>query len=133
MGRPATQLPDKMCPICGIIFNRARYNGQLESASRYLQRTTCSQSCANSRLEPTHRTTFYLRAKRFKKTSCEKCRSTESLDIHHRNGNLKDNSPENIETFCHPCHMKLHWQQNPSFGGINAQPTIRIGWTDLKH
>ena len=119
----AKQYPDKKCPICGKVFNRARYNGRLEDAIRYLKRTTCSQSCANSREHPTHRTTYHLRAQQFKGTVCERCLSPDNLDVHHKDGNIKNNAPENLETICHPCHMKLHWQLNPSFGGTVAKQT----------
>ena len=111
------QLKDKICPICGITFNRKRYGKTLEDATRYSLRLTCSQSCGNTLKNPRDRTTYYLRARIYKAPSCEMCGSEKKLDAHHKNGNIKNNSMENIQTLCHTCHMKLHWQQWRQNGG----------------
>ena len=50
------------------------------------------------------------RAKKHRKAHCEICDGTEKLDAHHKDGNIKNNSPENLQTLCHQCHMKLHWK-----------------------
>ena len=131
MPMPAKELPDKICKICGKRFNRRRFGTRLEDATRYLKRKTCSQSCGNSKKEPSHRTTFGLRAKRLRKTYCDHCGSTMDLDAHHLDGNIKNNDPKNVRTLCHPCHMKLHWQQNPSFGGTSKRSPQKKGWTAL--
>ena len=121
MGRLAIQLPDKICPICGITFNRKRFGKTLEDSTRYLSRQTCSQSCGNTLLEPQDRTTYHLRAQKHKKPFCEICGGMESLDAHHRDGDIKNNEPENIQTLCHSYHMKLHWKQKKQEN--NIQPT----------
>ena len=125
------ELPQKTCEFCGKIFNRKRFGKRLEDATRYRKRKFCSRSCANSKKNPNHRTTFGLRARPFRKGACEICGSKENLDAHHLNGNIKDNRKENIRTLCHSCHMKLHWQQNPHFGGTGSKPTDPEGWTGL--
>ena len=128
MPRSANELPDKICPICGRAFNRNRFNGVLEDSMRYLSRKTCSQSCGNTLLNPTDRTTYHLRAKKFKKPICEMCGKKTDLDTHHRDGNIKNNISENILTLCHSCHMKLHWIQRKELKRLE-----KIGWTDLNH
>jgi len=114
MGRKALQLPDKTCPVCGKVFNRNRFNGILEDSTRYNSRQTCSQSCGNSLENPTDRTSFHLRAQKFKKPTCETCGSDQNLDAHHKDGDITNNMPKNIQTLCHSCHMKLHWQRRKS-------------------
>lgn len=131
MPMPAKIFQDKICVNCGKTFNRRRFGNRLEDATRYQTRKTCSQSCGNSKKDPTHRATYGLRARVFKKTYCENCGTTTDLDAHHLNGNIKDNRSENIKTLCHPCHMKLHWQQNPSFGVITRSTPLQKGWTAL--
>ena len=42
--------------------------------------------------------------------SCEMCGATESLNTHHVDENLANNSPENIQTLCSACHTRHHWQ-----------------------
>lgn len=107
-------LPDKICPICGKVFNRKRFNGVLEDSTRYKTRITCSQSCGNSKIEPTSKSAFRSKAKKFKTLICEMCGTTKNLDAHHVDRNIKNNTPENIKTLCHPCHMKSHWRRRKS-------------------
>jgi len=109
MGRPQRELPDKVCPTCGATFNRKRFGKVLEDSTRYISRKNCSQSCGNTLLEPQDKTTFHLRAQKHRKPSCEMCGSTKRLDVHHRDGNIKNNALENLQTLCHTCHMKWHW------------------------
>ena len=40
--------------------------------------------------------------------ACETCRSTEDLEVHHKDRNPQNNAPENAQTLCSPCHRKLH-------------------------
>lgn len=124
MPRPSIQLLDKICPVCGKTFNRNRFNGRLEDSTRYKTRTTCSQSCGNTRLEPKDRTTHHLRAQKYKTHSCETCGATKKLDAHHKDGNITNNTLKNIKTLCHSCHMKLHWQQK-KYG----KDTTKVGMT----
>lgn len=40
---------------------------------------------------------------------CQKCGTTDRrLSVHHRNRDKHDQSPENLEVLCHPCHMREH-------------------------
>lgn len=39
---------------------------------------------------------------------CERCGSTATLEIHHINRNVRDNSLDNLEVICRPCHMEEH-------------------------
>lgn len=115
MAHPKRQLPDKICVICGNIFNRKMFGKRLEDASRFLSRKTCSQSCGNSKINPTI-AGYRWRAKKLRKGVCEHCNTTVSLHTHHKDGDVTNNTLVNIATLCASCHLKLHWRQNPSFG-----------------
>lgn len=57
-----------------------------------------------------------------KKHQCEKCqRKTWNgqlipLEIHHVDGDARNNTPENIKLFCPNCHA-----QTPNYGGRNKR------------
>lgn len=106
---PAKKTEDKACAFCGRRFNRRRFNGRLEDFSRWMTRTYCSRSCANSNKDCT-RTGYMQRAQKHRKACCGKCGSKDKLDVHHKDGSLKNNLPKNLETLCHGCHMRLHWK-----------------------
>ncbi len=122
----------KICKFCGNGFKRKRCGKRLEDYTRFLKREYCNQSCANSKKNPRNRTTFYLRARKYIKNVCEGCKIGTGLDVHHIDGNIKKNNPENIMTLCHSCHMKLHWRQNPYLNSSKSKQAQRIGFTDLK-
>lgn len=39
---------------------------------------------------------------------CEICGTTEGLQVHHRNVNYLDNSPQNLQWLCNKCHSAEH-------------------------
>lgn len=41
-----------------------------------------------------------------KENKCEICGCTESLELHHINGNHQDNRLENLQILCANCHRK---------------------------
>jgi|GEM_PF-1747917 len=110
MPQPLKIYPDKICKHCKKPFNRKKFPSGWEDSGRYLKREYCSQSCANSKSEPTDRTTYHLRAGIFLEDFCEACGTKENLEVHHINGDIQENTKENTMTLCHPCHMKLHWK-----------------------
>lgn len=67
-----------------------------------------------------------------KENRCERCGLTEwngepfSMQLHHRNGNGKDNRLENIEFLCANCHA-----QTPSWGGRNGHRRRGRGRAEL--
>jgi hypothetical protein len=38
---------------------------------------------------------------------CKKCKTTLSLQVHHKDGNFKNNKKSNLEILCQDCHSKL--------------------------
>ena len=41
-------------------------------------------------------------------TKCNKCGIDVPLCIHHKDGNRKNNNPENLEVLCYNCHALIH-------------------------
>ena len=111
MGTLAKTYPNKICPVCGATFNRARYGKKLEAAKRYLARRTCSQACANTK-ETVTKDALHWRARKHKAKTCSECRTTEQLHVHHVDRNPANNDPANLRTLCASCHLKLHWQED---------------------
>lgn len=48
------------------------------------------------------------RIKREGRTQCEKCGRETVVCIHHKDGNSKNNTPENFLLLCRGCHRRLH-------------------------
>lgn len=44
------------------------------------------------------------------KPACELCGSKSRLGLHHKDEDRTNNSPENLQTLCPPCHTRLHWE-----------------------
>lgn len=111
LAKQAKKTESKTCKKCGKKFNRRRYGKRLEDYTRWKARKYCSKQCSYIRKAISHRSTFHRLAREFRESSCATCGSTENLDVHHKDGNYKNNDPSNLETLCHSCHMKLHWRR----------------------
>ena len=109
MGRPRLPDPEKFCEWCGVRLERKRYKGNLEDRPRFRQRKFCSRSCANSRKNPTLGG-LRTRAQKFRGQQCETCGTDQQLHIHHVDHDPSNNAPQNLQTLCASCHLKLHWQ-----------------------
>jgi len=42
--------------------------------------------------------------------SCNRCKSNKNVNLHHIDGNPKNNAIQNWERLCRVCHMKEHWK-----------------------
>ena len=51
---------------------------------------------------------YHHRARKFRKSKCERCGSADRLHVHHKDDNYKNNDPANLETLCTYCHGKEH-------------------------
>ena len=104
--------PIKFCRVCGKQLHRKRYNGRLEDMGVFLRRQACSQSCANS-LTRVQADSFRWRARQImERTACTECGSTEHLHVHHRDRDVTNNDPSNLEVLCASCHLRLHWRED---------------------
>lgn len=101
-------LPDKMCKVCGVMFNRRRMpSGRLEGAAEFQRRSACSLSCANTRNEIKQKS-YLWRSRKFKRSACEACGETRRLHVHHCDQNQRNNDPSNLQTLCQYCHDFWH-------------------------
>lgn len=109
----ATETPTKHCEFCGKPFSRKRVGKkqQLECVSNFTRRRFCSISCSVSQQhaeEPSNRNWSRKRARKHVNGSCDACGHTERLVVHHVNGDPMNNSPQNLQTLCSPCHSYWH-------------------------
>lgn len=123
---PAKPGRKKNCKACGAPLVRKRYGNRMEDRSRFLVREHCTQTCANSRATVT-RSAHQWRARPHRKPACEECGATEKLHAHHKDRDWANDAPENLQTLCASCHLKLHWREdreqrlavNPWWRGAN--------------
>jgi len=64
---------------------------------------------ANGRFRDGTQSTIYRQM--IEKRECNRCRSTEQLVVHHRDGVHTNNQPDNLEVLCSPCHTSHHKQE----------------------
>jgi len=107
----AKKTESKICKKCGELFNRRRFGNRLEDFTRWNQRIYCSKQCNYIRPEGQSKGYYHRIARNFVNQSCSICGNIKNLDVHHKDRNWENNEPSNLETLCHSCHMKLHWQR----------------------
>lgn len=106
--------PVKHCETCGVLMTRKRFGPSqtLEDMGRFLVRRNCSQSCGNTKANPTSKDAHHWRARRHRKPTCEECATTQNLHVHHKDRNHTNNDPSNLATLCASCHLRLHWRED---------------------
>ena len=91
-------------------------NGDLESLLHFNRRKYCSRGCMAQAFEarpkksdPSWMTAHYHARKTAPPTDCcVKCGNTGRTDVHHKDEDWQNNSPENLERLCRSCHIKEH-------------------------
>jgi len=96
---------EKICPICGNIFETTKTNRE---------KTTCSYGCSNTFFrsgsnnpnwkDETYRTTCFL----YHEKKCVVCGEDKIVDVHHYDENKKNNNKENLIPLCPTHHMYWH-------------------------
>lgn len=104
--------PERTCGWCGAPLVRKRFStGRLEDRGRFLARKFCDTECQRAaQIDPgsTNRQTMYSRSRKFLKAKCERCDSTDRLHVHHKDADITNNDPSNLETLCVVCHNRHH-------------------------
>jgi len=127
----------KYCETCGAQMSRRRYNGRLEDFGVFQRRKYCSLSCANTRKEVTT-AGLRWRAEQLRDPACEICGAFSKLHAHHIDGDITNNTSENIQTLCARCHAAHHHYTRrlglmvAGRAELREYPRVqKIGWTDL--
>lgn len=109
---PSIKVEEKRCLFCGSILERRLSPcGRLESWVQFDKRIFCNNRCRGDwelENQKVKRSAHGLRAQKFKKNTCEKCGKTGRLDIHHIDGNWRNDNPKNLITLCRSCHILTH-------------------------
>lgn len=114
--------PPSKCLQCGAQMVRQRYaSGRLEDFGMFMRRKFCSMTCQNASLvkESVTRGTHRHRARKFKQACCEQCSSVRNLQVHHKDKDITNNAPTNLQTLCASCHNTLHWKERRARGVSN--------------
>ena len=117
MGRKKLPTPEKYCENCGKkLERRPLASGYEEPLYFFNQRKYCSVDCANKatakkKLEKktTNPKTSRARARAsVADAPCSICGKVGYTEVHHRDENPLNNSPENLQRLCKSCHAKQH-------------------------
>lgn len=102
--------PKKYCRYCRKRLERKVFNGRLEDFGVFGRRQFCDPVCmAKAQVRPVvSRATHHWRARKHIRPACERCGSSERLEVHHRDENYQNDDPSNYETVCSKCHAKEH-------------------------
>ncbi len=118
MGRKLKPTPIRHCETCGMKLERKRLpNGDLEYLIHFNRRKFCDQSCmaADFRNRPSIATSWsgaHSHARRICPDGpCVKCAAPAARDVHHKDGNFLNGSPDNLERICRSCHNREHRQR----------------------
>lgn len=117
--------PERYCEHCGTRLERKRLpNGDLEYLIHFNRRKFCGRSCmaASFKARPKKPDpgwmTAHYHARNLKPPGpCEQCGASKRTEVHHRNGDWRDNSPENLQRLCRSCHNKAHGRRIPASVG----------------
>jgi dUTP pyrophosphatase len=95
-----------ICEQCTKKFFRPRY----EYKNRNSKHIFCSIECSNTYKE---KNAIHLSDRRKRRliensTGCEICGGGFLLEIHHKDGNNKNNKIENLQVLCKKCHYHTH-------------------------
>lgn len=121
MGRKKLPTPEKYCEVCGRrLERRLLKSGYEEPLYWFNKRKYCSLKCcavARSRRAmgkpPMSEKTGRQRARRMiPSTSCAICGKNGYTEVHHKDKNPLNNSPENLVRLCKSCHSKQHHTKN---------------------
>lgn len=138
MAMPRKPDPYKTCEHCGKQLHRKRFaNGVLESMHDFQRRQFCDVKCAaahnvgKTRTDtPSWMTAHYHARKICPPGSCAICGTDGVTEVHHKNGDWRDNDPSNLVRVCRSCHVKLHHRKGVC--KICGKPMKGLGYCE-KH
>ena len=116
MAMPMKPTPERYCEYCGKKLERKRLpNGDLEYLIHFNRRKFCNRDCMAKAFEqnpkkkdPSWMTAHYHARKICKPSPCFVCGKEVRTEVHHKDWNWRNNSPENLVRVCRGCHTKIH-------------------------
>lgn len=111
MPKPKTD-PVINCAYCGKRMTRKRMGDRLEDLTAFSKRKYCDRLCMAMGMmqESPSEHALHKRAQSARKDQCQICGATEILNVHHIDGNPKNNDQSNLMTLCASCHATFHWR-----------------------
>jgi len=129
--------PERYCGYCAKRLERKRLpNGDLEYLIHFNTRKYCDRHCMASAFDLRHSpdagwsTTHYHARKVIPNGSCGHCGKPNAKDVHHKDGNHRNNTAENLERICRSCHTQAHRRKGSC--SICGKPAKGLGYCD-KH
>jgi len=130
--------PERYCEFCDKPLERKRLpNGDLEYLIHFNRRKFCGRLCMAQAFDarettdnPSWATAHYHARKLIPPGPCARCGALNARDVHHKDGNHQNNSPENLERICRSCHNLAHSKRKPC--AICGEPQKGLGYCE-KH
>lgn len=119
MGRKKLPTPERYCEYCGEqLVRRSLASGYEEGLSFFNERRFCNTQCSQKHrsLQPIHGDSRSTGSKIARSIvppgACVDCGIPDAPDVHHKDKNNQNNSPENLVRLCKKCHYKYHRSWN---------------------
>ena len=137
MPMPKKPDPVKHCDQCGKQLVRKRFkSGVLESCLHFRRRKFCNVKCFGKSIEkersdgsPSSARTMGRSQK--PKGKCERCGRPDARDVHHKDGDCRNNRKSNLERICRSCHNKIHRPRGSCV--ICGKPQKGLGYCDTHY
>ena len=107
--------PERYCEHCSTKLERKRLpNGDLEYLIHFNRRKFCDAKCMGAAFNQRHSdevgwsTAHYHARKMVPPGCCNRCGKPDARDVHHKDSNHLNNSPDNLERICRSCHTREH-------------------------
>ena len=129
--------PERYCEHCSTKLERKRLpNGDLEYLIHFNRRKFCDAKCMGAAFDQRHSaevgwsTAHYHARKMVPPGCCSRCGKPDARDVHHKDLNHLNNSPDNLERICRSCHNREHRQR--ALCTICGKPQKGLGYCE-KH
>lgn len=106
------------CNYCGKKLERKRFGKRLEDFNVFKKRKYCNRMCMrmgmlkigsyNQEYRVAHQTAKNIMKLQPIEKKCSICGKDGKLDVHHKDGDYKNNNLDNLTYLCRSCHTKQH-------------------------
>jgi len=110
------ETPRRFCAFCGKRLERKRLpNGDLEYLIHFGRRKYCDRTCMAAAFDAKPMKTtagwatgHYHARKMIPPGHCMECGRQGGRDVHHKDGDFRNNALGNLTRLCRSCHLKEH-------------------------